>query len=140
MVGEDQTDRQKQNSTAGIMAKRRCDISNMVPKTKYVCTFSFVFSLTCDKLICKQPMCDELIDKSMVVWYTNKQNQKRVYVNEKKANVCRFPCLTLRCDPHDMRQEFTVCQIKSHFSIVCRFSLFSPNKIVGKAMITLDST
>ena len=24
-----------------------------------------------------------------------------------------------------MRQEFTVCQIKSHFSIVCRFSLFS---------------
>ena len=25
----------------------------------------------------------------------------------------------------NMRQEFTVCQIKSHFSIVCRFSLFS---------------
>ncbi len=24
-----------------------------------------------------------------------------------------------------MRQEFTVCQIKSHFSIVCRFYLFS---------------
>jgi hypothetical protein len=24
-----------------------------------------------------------------------------------------------------MRQEFMVCQIKSHFSIVCRFSLFS---------------
>ncbi len=25
----------------------------------------------------------------------------------------------------NMRQEFTVCQIKNHFSIVCRFSLFS---------------
>ena len=25
----------------------------------------------------------------------------------------------------NMRQEFTVCQIKSQFSIVCRFSLFS---------------
>ncbi len=25
----------------------------------------------------------------------------------------------------NMRQEFMVCQIKSHFSIVCRFSLFS---------------
>jgi hypothetical protein len=25
----------------------------------------------------------------------------------------------------NMRQEFTVWQIKSHFSIVCRFSLFS---------------
>ncbi len=24
-----------------------------------------------------------------------------------------------------MRQEFTVCEIKSHFSIVCRFYLFS---------------
>jgi hypothetical protein len=34
---------------------------------------------------------------------TNKQNQKRVYVNEEKANVCRFPCLTLRCDPHEAR-------------------------------------
>jgi hypothetical protein len=28
-----------------------------------------------------------------------------------------------------MRQEFTVCQTKSHFSIVCRFSLFSLNLI-----------
>ncbi len=27
-----------------------------------------------------------------------------------------------------MRQEFTVCQIKSHFSIVCRISLFSQKK------------
>ncbi len=26
-----------------------------------------------------------------------------------------------------IRQEFTVCQIKSHFSIVCRFYLFSQN-------------
>ncbi len=26
----------------------------------------------------------------------------------------------------NIRQEFMVCQIKSHFSIVCRFSLFSP--------------
>ncbi len=30
-----------------------------------------------------------------------------------------------------MRQEFTVCQIKSHFSIVCRFSLFLLNKNVA---------
>ncbi len=30
-----------------------------------------------------------------------------------------------------MRQEFTVCQIKSHFSIVCRFYLFSHNIIIG---------
>ncbi len=28
-----------------------------------------------------------------------------------------------------LRQEFTVCQIKSHFSIVCRFYLFSLNLI-----------
>jgi hypothetical protein len=32
----------------------------------------------------------------------------------------------------NMRQEFTVCQIKSHFSIVCRFSLFSLKKKVGE--------
>ncbi len=68
------------------------------------CVYIFiVFSLTCDKLICKQPMCDKLIDKSMAVWYTNKQNQKRVYLNEEKANVCRFPVQTLRCDPHEAR-------------------------------------
>ncbi len=30
----------------------------------------------------------------------------------------------------NMRQEFMVCQIKSHFSIVCRFSLFSHLKIM----------
>ena len=27
-----------------------------------------------------------------------------------------------------MRQEFAVCEIKSHFSIVCRFYLFSHTK------------
>ncbi len=48
-------------------------------------------------------MCDKLIDKSTAVYYTNKQNQKCVYVNEEKANVCRFPCLALRCDPHEAR-------------------------------------
>ncbi len=40
-----------------------------------------------------------------------------------------------------MRQEFTVCQIKSHFSIVCRFYLFSHQNndiflIIGISMIS----
>jgi hypothetical protein len=26
-----------------------------------------------------------------------------IYLNEKKANVCRFPAQTLRCDPHEAR-------------------------------------
>ncbi len=34
-----------------------------------------------------------------------------------------------------MRQEFMVCQIKSHFSIVCRFSLFSHLVIVTENKI-----
>jgi hypothetical protein len=62
-----------------------------------------VFSLTCDTLIYEQPMCDKPIDKSTAVWYTDKQNKKRVYFNGKKTNVCRFPVQTLRCDQHEAR-------------------------------------
>jgi len=34
-----------------------------------------------------------------------------------------------------MRQEFTVCEIKSHFSIVCRFYLFSFLGLLGNIYI-----
>ncbi len=68
-------------------------------------------------------MCNKLIDKSTTVWYTNKQNRKHVYVNEKKQMCVDFHAYL--SDVTHMRQELTVWQIKSHFSIVCRFYLFS---------------
>ena len=40
----------------------------------------------------------------------------------------------------NMRQEFMVCQIKSHFSIVCRFSLFSLKKTSTKKLLFMNST
>ena len=38
----------------------------------------------CDIQIYKQAMCDTAMNKSTSVWYSDKQNQKHVYVNEKK--------------------------------------------------------
>ncbi len=82
-----------------------------------------VFSLSCDTQIYEQPMCDKSIDKSTAVRYKDKQNKKRAYFNGKKTNVWYFQFKLSGVT--NTRQEFTVWQIKSHFPIVCRFSLFS---------------
>ncbi len=46
-----------------------------------------------------------------------------MYMSMKKKQMCVDVHAYLSSVTH-MRQEFTVCQIKSHFSIVCRFYLF----------------
>ena len=47
-----------------------------------------------------------------------------MYMSMKKKQMCVDFHAYLSGVTH-MRQEFTVCEIKSHFSIVCRFYLFS---------------
>ncbi len=54
--------------------------------------------------------------------------------SEKKKQICVDYNAYISGVTH-MRQEFTVCEIKSHFSIVCRFYLFSHTKKHKKEQI-----
>ncbi len=67
LVGEDRSDRQKTKLNRRNNGKTK--VWYFYYQKQNVCTFSFVFSLICDKLICERPMCDKLIDKSTAVWY-----------------------------------------------------------------------